>query len=77
MPKEYVLPDSFGTVEEGVYRSSTPEKQHFEFIKSLNLKTFLHLSQEILTKPVKEFFQQNKIEFVFQKIFNPLESDWA
>ena len=70
MPREYIIPDFYGMVESDIYRCGVPQQQNFEFIKSLNLKTFLYLSQETLTRQLREFFQQNKIEVVSEFRFH-------
>jgi len=62
--KPLLPPKYYGIVEKNIYRSDVPEIENFEYIKSLELKTFLYLAQEILTKAHYTFFSANKIKFI-------------
>lgn len=64
MPRELCPTNYYGIVEDNIYRSEVPKPINFEYIKSLNLKTFLYLSPETLTRQLKEFLISNKIEEV-------------
>ncbi|KAK4529973.1 hypothetical protein CCYA_CCYA03G0830 [Cyanidiococcus yangmingshanensis] len=71
-------PDSFGIVERGVYRSNLPHPLSFPFLKQLNLKTVLLLSQESPTRVVTQFFEDNHVELLHlgMRIFKPSEASW-
>jgi protein tyrosine/serine phosphatase len=71
-------PDSFGIVESGVFRSNLPHPLSFPFLKQLNLKTVLLLSQESPTRVVTQFFEDNHVELLHlgMRIFKPTEASW-
>lgn len=71
-------PESFGIVESGVYRSNLPVPLNFPFIKQLNLRTVLLLSQELPTRVVTQFFDENDISVVHLglKVYRPVEASW-
>ncbi|KAL0481936.1 tyrosine-protein phosphatase [Acrasis kona] len=58
------IPEAFGLVENGVYRSSLPDEQHFSYIKTLNLKTILFLSQEVPVKSMQTYVTNEKIKLI-------------
>lgn len=60
----FTVPEEFGVVETGVYRSSLPDEQHFSFLQTLSLKTLLFLSQEIPVKSLRTFLNTEKIQLV-------------
>ncbi|KAG2373408.1 hypothetical protein C9374_012147 [Naegleria lovaniensis] len=61
----FEVPDAFGIVEEGIYRSSIPKhEKQFQFIKTLRLKTMLFLSQEIILKSFLTFLEEEQIEII-------------
>ena len=62
--KPIVPPKRFAIVEAGVYRSSTFSATHFEFIKSLNIKTIVSLSPEVTIRTVQSFVRENGIRHV-------------
>ena len=62
--KPLIPPPAFGIVEQGLYRSSIPYKEHFRFLRTLNLKTIISLCQEIPSKPVTVFCTSHNINFV-------------
>jgi hypothetical protein len=64
MTDNITVPEEFGTVETGVYRSSLPNEQHFSFLQTLSIKTFLFLSQEIPVKSLRTFLTNEKIQLV-------------
>jgi protein tyrosine/serine phosphatase len=71
-------PESFGIVEQGVYRANLPHPLSFPFLKHLNLKTVLMLSQESPTRVVTQFFEDNQVELVQlgMRVFKPTEASW-
>ncbi|KAL9658698.1 hypothetical protein ABK040_005854 [Willaertia magna] len=59
------VPEAFGIVEEGIYRSRLPHlEKHFQFLKTLSLKTILFLSQEIILKPFAQFLTKENIQLI-------------
>jgi len=54
-------PDQYGLVESQVYRSAFLTPASFDFIKLLNLRTVVNLSQEVPVRAVLTFFQENEI----------------
>lgn len=71
-------PESFGIVEQQVYRSNLPNPMNFSFLKQLSLKTVLLLSQEIPTRLVTQFFDDNGIQLVHLGLrqYKPAEAFW-
>lgn len=58
-------PDNFAMVCPGVYRSSFPSSKHFEFLRTIGLKTVLTLVQEEEYPAAnRDFFKQEKIRFL-------------
>ncbi|KXN68131.1 hypothetical protein CONCODRAFT_72464 [Conidiobolus coronatus NRRL 28638] len=60
--KLITIPESFGQVEDGIYRSEMIKPAHFPFIKTLNLSKVLVLSPEPPSKTVSNFFNNQNIE---------------
>ena len=61
----FEVPDAFGMVEDGIYRSSVPKaEKQFQYLKTLNLKTILFLSQEIILKSFTSFLEEEKIDLI-------------
>ncbi|KAK4535446.1 hypothetical protein CDCA_CDCA05G1471 [Cyanidium caldarium] len=71
-------PESFGIVEPQVYRSNLPNPLNFSFLRQLSLRTVLLLSQEIPTRVVTQFFDENGIELVHLglRAYKTPESTW-
>lgn len=55
-------PPNFGMTVSGVYRSSFPRSEHFEFLKTLNLKSILVLIAEPYPQENLNFCQEQGIE---------------
>ena len=55
---------AFGIVEPGVYRSNAPSPANFSFLRTLQLKTVVYLSPELLVRPVVNLFEEKKVKFV-------------
>ncbi|KAF2200448.1 hypothetical protein GQ43DRAFT_472714 [Delitschia confertaspora ATCC 74209] len=56
-------PANFGAVTPGsIYRSSYPQPDNFEFLKSLNLKTILTLVPEEISPAYRSFMAENSIQ---------------
>ena len=58
------VPDAYGVVESGVYRSKALDLHNLPFLLHLQLRTVLYLSPETLAKSVTNFLHQNKIKLV-------------
>ena len=58
------LPDHFALVSPGVYRSASLHPLHFQFLKSLELKTLLLLSAESPTRILQSFLQDLGVKLV-------------
>jgi len=58
-------PQSFGCVEDGVYRSAFPTELNFAFLESLNLKTVVILSPENVEEQFISFLKDCGIAVVF------------
>lgn len=58
------LPENFAMVYPNVYRSSFPNKKHFQFLQGLGLTTVLTLVQEEYPEQNRAFFKQNGIRFL-------------
>lgn len=59
----YVPPENFARVCEGVYRSSFPRIENFQFLKSLGLKSILCLIPEDYPIENNKFNEKNGIKF--------------
>ncbi|CAH2354070.1 hypothetical protein CLIB1423_14S01354 [[Candida] railenensis] len=57
-----VPPDNFGVVEEGIYRCSKLESDHFPFLETLKLKSLIVLDAEKPPRLLKTFIESNNIE---------------
>lgn len=55
-------PPNFGVVGSGIYRSSYPKQEHFNFLKAQGLKSILLLLPEGYSEENIEFCQQNNIK---------------
>ncbi|KAL1839820.1 hypothetical protein VTJ49DRAFT_1099 [Mycothermus thermophilus] len=55
-------PANFGVVVPGVYRSSFPKAEDYEFIEELKLKTIVTLVRKDFPKGYDEFLQRNGIQ---------------
>jgi tyrosine-protein phosphatase SIW14 len=62
--KLITIPESFGQVEDDIYRSEMIKPAHFPFIKTLNLSKVMVLSPEPPSKTVSNFFNNQNIEVV-------------
>ncbi|KAH9824424.1 tyrosine phosphatase family-domain-containing protein [Melampsora americana] len=60
----YHPPPNFGLVAPGIYRSSFPNHLHFEFLKTLGLKSVLTLVQEKYSPECLNFYHQEGIKFM-------------
>lgn len=60
----YVPPDDFGLVENGVYRCLKLELDHFPFLETLGLKTFLLLDAAKPPGTLREFIEAHGIELL-------------
>ncbi|EGG06721.1 uncharacterized protein MELLADRAFT_77769 [Melampsora larici-populina 98AG31] len=60
----YYPPPNFGLVAPGIYRSSFPNHLHFEFLKTLGLKSVLTLVQEKYSPECLKFYNQEGIKFM-------------
>jgi hypothetical protein len=58
-----MIPDYFGIVEKGIYRSATIQQNTFAVLK--NVKTVLLLSPESPTKALLNWIRDNNIQLVF------------
>ena len=66
-------PQSFGCVEDGVYRSGFPTELNFSFLESLNLKTVVILSPENVEDQFISFLKDCGIHVVY--IHNAANAD--
>ena len=66
-------PQSFGCVEDGVYRSGFPTELNFGFLESLNLKTVVILSPENVEDQFISFLKDCGIHVVY--IHNAANAD--
>lgn len=55
-------PSNFGLVDSGIYRSSFPKAEHFEFLSALHLKSILLLLPEEYPEENQKFCEENKIQ---------------
>jgi hypothetical protein len=58
------VPDAYGVVESGVYRSKALDLHNLPFLLHLQLRTILYLSPDPLAKAVTDFLDSNKIKLV-------------
>ncbi|KAL4964786.1 tyrosine phosphatase family protein [Aspergillus stella-maris] len=56
------LPENFGEVVKGVYRSAFPQTWNFSALKSLGLRTIITLVDEPLSQGFQSFISQNGIK---------------
>lgn len=61
--KELIPPDNFAMVNSWVYRSSFPKKKHFQFLKTLGLRSVLTLILEDYPEQNIQFLDENGIRF--------------
>ncbi|KAI9227186.1 MAG: protein-tyrosine phosphatase [Piptocephalis tieghemiana] len=59
-----LLPDAYGLVQPGLYRSATPSSDHIPFLQNLRLRTVLLLAPETLSRAVLNFLQEEDIKLV-------------
>lgn len=57
----FVVPAFWGQVLPGVYRSQLPSSEHLAFVASMNFKSIVHLSPEVLERRLREFVDRSKI----------------
>jgi len=57
-------PDNFGVVEPGIYRAAFPSKEHFPFLKTLNLKTVLRLCPEEYPEECLELLKASGVKLL-------------
>ncbi|KAG0151843.1 hypothetical protein CROQUDRAFT_36019 [Cronartium quercuum f. sp. fusiforme G11] len=57
-------PSNFGIVAPGIFRSSFPNRDNFEFLRSLGLKSVMTLVQEQYPAECLKFYQQEGIKFM-------------
>jgi protein tyrosine/serine phosphatase len=62
--KPFQIPDAFGIVEAGIYRCSLVNPNHFSFLETLDLKTIVFLSQELLEKSLVTYCEKKSIELI-------------
>jgi len=58
------VPDAYGVVEAGVFRSKALDLHNLPFLLHLQLRTILYLSPDTLAKAVTDFLDNNKIKLV-------------
>lgn len=61
VPVQQLPPPAFGIVEPNVFRSASFSEANFSFITTLNLKSVVHLSSEMLVRDVRNFMDQQSI----------------
>lgn len=59
------VPDAYGVVEAGVYRSKALELHNLPFLLHLQLRTVLYLSNDSLVRPVIDFLNNHTIKLVW------------
>jgi tyrosine-protein phosphatase SIW14 len=59
------VPDAYGVVEAGVYRSKALELHNLPFLLHLQLRTVLYLSNDSLVRPVIDFLNNHNIKLVW------------
>ncbi|KAJ1980222.1 hypothetical protein H4R33_005533 [Dimargaris cristalligena] len=58
-------PDAFGTVEEGIYRSSDAiTSDHYPFLRNLRLCHIVFLSTEVPSRAIQKFAAEEKINLI-------------
>ena len=72
-------PKGFAFVEPQLYRSSAFSREHFGFIRLLNLRTVLYLSAEEAPKAITDFCNDEEITFVNLGTLQPFcrAGDWS
>ncbi|CAM6038133.1 unnamed protein product [Sphagnum compactum] len=58
------VPDAYGVVEAGVYRSKALEVHNLPFLLHLQLRTVLYLSNDSLVRPVIDFLNNHTIKLM-------------
>lgn len=58
------VPDAYGVVESGVFRSKVLDVHNLPFLLHLQLKTILYLSNQSPPKAVTDFLDTNKIKLI-------------
>ncbi|KAH9466373.1 hypothetical protein Pst134EB_001427 [Puccinia striiformis f. sp. tritici] len=73
-------PPNFATVAPGLFRSSFPKPEHFEFLAKLKLRTILTLVQEPYPTELVKHYENNGIKLIQFAIpgnkFLKIRSDW-
>ncbi|KAK9495504.1 tyrosine phosphatase family-domain-containing protein [Lipomyces doorenjongii] len=59
----YAVPENFSVVAPGIYRSSFPHAENFEYLKTKNLKSILVLVPEPYPEENLKFMKENNIQF--------------
>ncbi|KAK9365414.1 tyrosine phosphatase family-domain-containing protein [Lipomyces kononenkoae] len=59
----YVVPENFAVVAPGIYRSSFPHAESFDYLKTKNLKSILVLVPEPYPEENMKFMKENNIQF--------------
>ncbi|KAK9245965.1 tyrosine phosphatase family-domain-containing protein [Lipomyces tetrasporus] len=59
----YAVPENFSLVAPGIYRSSFPQAENFEYLKTKNLRTILVLVPEQYPEDNVRFMKENNIQF--------------
>ncbi|KAK9339678.1 hypothetical protein LIPSTDRAFT_75155 [Lipomyces starkeyi NRRL Y-11557] len=59
----YAVPENFSVVAPGMYRSSFPHAENFEYLKTKNLKSILVLVPEPYPEENLKFMKENNIQF--------------
>ncbi|KAK7208437.1 tyrosine phosphatase family-domain-containing protein [Myxozyma melibiosi] len=59
----YAVPENFSMVAPGIYRSSFPQAENFEYLKKKNFKSILVLVPEPYPEHNKRFLKENNIQF--------------
>ncbi|KAK9239577.1 tyrosine phosphatase family-domain-containing protein [Lipomyces kononenkoae] len=59
----YVVPENFAVVAPGIYRSSFPHAESFEYLKTKNLKSILVLVPEPYPEENMKFMKENNVQF--------------
>lgn len=57
------VPQNFGHVEEGLYRSGQPNELNFPFLEKLQLKAVLYLSPEEPSTEFGNFIADHELQF--------------
>ncbi|KAJ8097017.1 tyrosine phosphatase family-domain-containing protein [Lipomyces tetrasporus] len=59
----YAVPENFSLVAPGIYRSSFPQAENFEYLKTKNLRSILVLVPEQYPEDNVRFMKENNIKF--------------